>query len=71
MIVDSADCPQLISGLLSGSGEMLKGRVFAGPPPRSGSLGWNNQITLARAEPEAPAKAPSHPGKATQRFPGL
>ena len=38
------------------SGETPMGRVFAGPPPRLGSLIWNDQTALTQAEPEPPAK---------------
>ena len=51
------------------SGETHAGRALAGAPLRLGSLIWNNQIALAQAEPEAPAKAPSCPCSVIQRFP--
>jgi hypothetical protein len=51
------------------SGETLTGRVFAGSPPRLGSLIWNDQTALAQAEPEPPAKAPSRPCRVIQRLP--
>jgi len=50
------------------SGETLTGRAFAGPPPRLGSLFWNDQTTFAQAKPETPAKAPSRPRRLIQRF---
>ena len=53
------------------SGETRTGRVFAGPPPRLDSLIWNNQTTLAQAETEHPAKAPSRPRRVVQRFPNF
>ena len=39
------------------SGETPTGRAFAGPPPRLGSLIWNNQTALTQAKPVTPAKA--------------
>jgi len=53
------------------SGETRTGRVFAGPPPRLDSLIWNNQTTLAQAETEHPANAPSRPRRVVQRFPNF
>jgi len=53
------------------SGETRTGRVFAGPPLRLDSLIWNNQTTLAQAETEHPAKAPSRPRRVVQRFPNF
>jgi len=52
------------------SGETHSGRAFAGSPPRLGSLIWNDQTTLAQAEPEPPAKAPSRPRRINQSFLG-
>jgi len=39
------------------SGETHTGRGFAGPPPRLGSLVWNDQTALTQAAPEPPAKS--------------
>ncbi len=48
------------------SGETLSGQAFAGAPPRLDSLIWNDQTTLAQADPEPPAKAPSRPRRVVQ-----
>jgi len=50
------------------SGETLTGRASAGSPARLDSLIWNNQTTLAQAEPEPPAETPSRPRRVIQRF---